>query len=1401
MSQQQKDALKSFFMLFGTDLTFRVGLPSGTLASKKEDSIFSCNGNKSANLPSFLQGEEMLVIDAPIKVALHQDSKNKVIENLRRSKTYMQKSPSQGLCFNHRAAANKPSYEAVVKAIIESCFVPKAKQHAIHIADFGMKANIEPGSHSCSGNKLFAGMASLRKCGFCVALLQYDIGFTVPIQPKKLIQVSCCDNKKRKFNQTDHKFSMLSKSTKDVYPLHTVPDKLEKNKISGTILLKKNIKDWKDGGRAFKLCKSSLNMEVQADKDYSDTIFNEEEDIEKWELVAELYRKSSGSGDENNCNNHAFSINPNTLYSVKIYSTISHVLMQNRNKFPLHFLDMYHIGKRSFQHLQNLMRYIDVLSKEAFLVVRDHGIGLRVEFSIRPPPDKSGESVRYNAHYSDILAHVYFAIHDLLHSQEYKIKVTEIDPQVIRSKLLILTNQISQYLKVRASLPFNKVYKNPRVTAWLQAHVSLMLITAGLIPDFGLRFLHSWAKDGDRYDPYKQAKTMGFISKNGRVPDDSKMLPLEVECKLKCFLLYKLKFSKNGVDVILDFIRNFKPLHNARYWYQNLPYYDKLKLSMSLLSEIIPHLSNLMAKEKFAMKNIKALEKTFKEIPINEHMEWERGDQWWVLIGSEGNIRNKYGNKIQPTDPICKMIHSLFQLGVFFDSERIMFLHLLAKFILGYHSIKAIQNRAKHLELDPAVHSLLMRHASSEHSHLSNSDLSMICTSLNLGLLQAKREMYIKALCKRYGFPVEGVTFNLSKGNHQSTTIECINSLLNKVMEADMVVELPSKGPKTTYLRNADNISITIMDLSVVMSKDSSKPATEAPPMTQLFVSKDGYEVITSCLNLSDSSQVQSRIRSSLDAFLSKSFFIQDIFLGSDGRRYPTFKGMNCLQELQSSLNFQLLVKGNFSNIIQAFNFLPYVILPVVSLLYETNIMFYDMKSNHTHLYVYHHSKIIVYKVDGVNIIPQIMCLVVSLQTDDCYSWNRIIGGCDTKQKLKYRDIEAINHQSVDKGLFIGRVKTGTSLDKILPGHKIQRCRSNGIIDTLNKILIELKHKHVESDNLLGMIPFIEELSACGRPCAGFSPSIIQNCSYMSLPLHALTVYLKNTNQVELRHHTVCPIFCLKYKISLAVLEYSNRSRVTYFYGFNQALDKVECQKRKGYNILLDRCNIIYISCSSNTFGYYQSNEGHKIYTKSQLEMLQTKYSHMTPVFFQECMTKLTNAHNIIVVDINVLQDHSLRMHVTTAVLHTYITSTLCTPTTLIQKDVAHHALILIFPYNKDIKKWESCILHHPLQEQEEDANTKLKALAPCIEIELYHTEYIKGIVPEDCESGFYMLLYTIISHKSSSMTNFKKAMMKLRTEKNISTKTRDWIHQIMNNERDVDYVPQWIKELVVFEV
>ena len=1391
MSSEKIQCIKEFFYLFGTKMTFSCGLPNSVIGSKNKDGIFSCKDGGSEHVPQRYKGNEMLVIDTPLKVALHKDCKERLISNLTKKGVFLSKSDSEGLCFNTQASSNKPQYSAMVDAIIQSCYVDELDEYYIHLADFGMKMIIDTGSSECSLRKCFNQISKMRKNRLVVEITQLDIGFMVPSGINQLIQLSTT-----KTAQGAKAQGLLDHSDLKIYPTHEVSI----NAITNTSSTNANANTKNHGNNhRSRVQRGTISLKKRAwDKCNHFIYISDEEDYpdDKEDLVCRLFSTEDNISNDSRdlCND--ITIHTGTIHSLKVYSSLSHVLMQNRMKFPMSFMDMAKVGERSFIHIQNLLKHLETSASQALNVVKQCGIYTRIEVSIRP--HHMDTIMRETGHYNDFLAHVYISMCEFFNKERYKFHVTYLDPEIIETKALSMISEMKPLLKMRSSTKFNDIYSCHAMTSWLQAHMSLLMITIGLAPGFSLRFLQPWIENKDRYDPYKRGIEICNIHLRHSQQEPQSGEDLYIHRSRVKRILISNGMSSVGVNILMQFIEQFNQKSNTVHWYKKLPLNDKLILSMNLTSDIIPAITRQDNKQttSFIQNEI---------FPDNED-ENEDNHHWWLLLGSSNNIGEyRTSHQIQeaplPSDPTCFTINCLMELDIFTDHRRPTFTKLLCEYIVNCHDNKFVIENVNEMERSyNDAFATLNKCAKNDQSYLSNCDLQKICNAFSITLpnktTNQKNVIYLQAICERYRFPCEGVTYDMSK----RLNFEGMNESLNQVMGMDLVMKLPLRGNiQNMYYRNADNTSIRLV------APENVKQDVSPTLIPMSVPKKGGYEFMSICLN-TDQSFHQKKLRSMLYNALSNESDLQNLFLSSDGKVNADFCGHNTLQQLEDDKKFKLLLIMQFDLLMMAFNFLPDILLPIISIVYEQTIICYNKPKNETKIYVCDQHRSITYVFPSLDVKPTIKCdIIMSIETDNTYTRHRLSNGLTllpcppTRYKDKSNAQYSVHNNTAHMFSNIGMRRSSTSYQNILPDGNFSRARS--FFQSLEKLVSVMEYKFISTDNVFGIIPFFEELISSGNYFQLFSDSVKEVSPKLSLPLNAITKYLRDTNKNDLSHKILCPIFCLMFKISIGVIDYSaQKKRKTYFYGYDHMMGNVHCVVMEKY-IVFDHCNtILYLFSSNKSTGYYKPRKGSHLMKQSYLLLLETKFSHLSDICFKLAVEKVSSAHNIEVIPENNIERHRLRPHTRTATLLTNAMSASPKGTTyaeIIQLDVLHHAIVLVFPFQEATRKWEACIVHHRHQHFE-DVHEKLTSFFSEVDTKnTYIFHCVKGVAYNDCESAFYMIIFMLVGHNTKSYSDFITSIGRLRKEENLHQKAREYVYEIMNNKREQTFIPRWIEQLL----
>ena len=75
---------------------------------------------------------------------------------------------------------------------------------------------------------------------------------------------------------------------------------------------------------------------------------------------------------------------------------------------------------------------------------------------------------------------------------EYEFHFKYIDSLPTQTKVMTLISEALTFMRFKASNLFNMVYCDPRLTVWLRAHLSQLLITTGFAPEYGTKHLNKW---------------------------------------------------------------------------------------------------------------------------------------------------------------------------------------------------------------------------------------------------------------------------------------------------------------------------------------------------------------------------------------------------------------------------------------------------------------------------------------------------------------------------------------------------------------------------------------------------------------------------------------------------------------------------------------------------------------------------------------------------------------------------------------------------------------------------------------------------------------------------------------------------------------------------------------------
>jgi hypothetical protein len=1089
----KKNAVRTFLRLFGTEWTLRCGIPKSVPGSTRVDGIFSCyddDNKKCQHIPTYLQGNEMLVIDTPVKIALHKSCKTKLTNTLLERKIHLTPHEGEGgLCFIARRAANLPNYFDVVEAILESCFVESNKLYTIHVADFGCKKKIMPGNPLCPFLELCNKLDHMREIGVSVENCQTDVAFTIPAPPRRVVQLSC---KRRRNNGDPFYKSVLTGSTLQIHPIHGIPlgddgEGIVKDKLAGTVSLKKSAVKWQD---------NTNNHIIIGEGEY-----RELDSINC--LIGNLY-STNDSNDHTEGFEH-ISINPNCVQSIKAYSDIFHYFAQHRHDFPLHEKDIYHIGSRQIISLKRLLKEIVLSTTQAFDDLSDYPACSRIEISIRATHN---DKLRSAGHYSDILVGVVLAINELCKGKEFNFDCNYSDPEPLRNHLIALESEVNSILHFRSEYKFNQIYPNNRTTMWLRAMVTLMMITAGMAPQSGLKHITNWHNDPDRFDPYKRSDCL-----NDKPQVD--ILSSEIDSKIDDIrddfnrMLKKRGFSRDGASSLVNFTCCTTRTMSSLELYELLILEDKLLLSRHLITEIIPFLANHLSKDNEdhdKMNEYNAETRT--------HQPQEMIEVPWVPFDFNNNC-------IPTANSISRGIHRISTLASFSEFKRPLFLPILYSFIIGCHNHLC----DIHTDLPPATRKKLGDCIAGNES-LSNKDFQHLCHIIGINAATANQSngYYIRQICRKFGFPCENVDYYEIKVYGKRITREKRNKLLNEVIKSDLVKQIEIPGVrKVTIFRNANNETIKIDRKNTVMEKI---PITIERGQVCYF----GYEAMKMISGVCDPSCNNELFRNHISTRLQNiARKLSNIFLCESGQCMEGFEDATDLASLECCHEFQLKFDPCLHKIHKVSKFIPHIMIPLLSFATEKNIAFYDTTTMKTHIYTHQERKCIVYSIDSHDYRPIKHCTIIVGNERNRFSLQQ-----HTAIQMLPNNIQVAPQELRNTCLSNIRTVKHTNKNNTLPHISGTKKSFFGAVSNAMKAKFGEPKSHPLLDNPVDM-SLLEQLSTCRTPPTLFDNSIMENCEVLRRPLRAVLNYLKTKDKNDLNHKLICPLVCLKYKTPFGI--------------------------------------------------------------------------------------------------------------------------------------------------------------------------------------------------------------------------------------------------------------------------
>ena len=1377
------DALRRYLLAFGGSSPCKCGFPLMATGSRTKDGIFGCRDNSGQHLPPILQGKEMLVLDTPVKIALHMSCKHRLIDWLT-SKDYFFKAASDlsGLCFDTKYMANKPPYCVLIEGIIACCSVvgeysPFGESvHIVHVADIGFRLPLPNFLHLTT---CILPMTDRNEPYIEVEIAQVDIAFSCKQEKSKLIQARCCTNPSIPNN------SLLQGSSVNIFPIHTVPPligpTLRSEMLRGTIQLKK--RKWDCGKNIIHLCDTEDDV-TMVDNGHHNGV----------QEITDLFLTSKKEG----ISRDSISVISSSIYSLKAYSTIAHVLLQSRSKFPLTFKDMFGVGKRSIESLQSLVVNADKSQQQAFSVAKEQGLSFRIEVSIRP---HSNDPLRKKGHFNDILLLACVAISEFCFL--HKPVIALIPTISIETESMKLISEARDLLRTRQAIKFESRFKCQRATEWLRFHLSLMLITIGICPSFQAKYINQWLNNEHRFDPNDRAVSrQNDLERNS----NSNRSDLKLSRLLKR-TLSRLHFPNQVANDFESVLKNFliDPKRiDCRKVYTDLNFKAKHMLAYNMWRDIIPTMLELNKLEDCNEDNANNMEDKDEDCILHYDGDWmpDTNPRW-----------NDY-TKDAPDHPLGLSLHFLSIMSNFWIHRRQAFNQtILSSFVLKCHESVILSH--------PEIKNVALMNILIQSSHgskiLTIKEMFQVCDELcgNSRTRGHKSEAYyLQILHECYNFPCSEKSFE-TEGNVKDTER---NIILNQILRLDLVHTVSETIVTKKLDRYADNSCIDIPKSLHIFRLGSQSVFETCHKDNNLFL------ILKKSLNLKESSCIRQIVQDYLSTIVQN---LEYMFLTENGTTNVPFQGMenwNVLVTKFPSLEVKSTAGVTSTLDMSVQDEFHQVMFAICSLVYESDITFHNSQSGITYFFATCHCRSVIYthKTDQshtdvltesnspnhTDVLTESNSpnhLIFQLGFDGTYNWIKIL-----KHHHPSSGVNSISPLG-------GNVQKVSKLTLVSPGMKKGTSKTN-FHESISKLLKAMDVNYMEDDDVneddnFGLRPFLNELSSSRHVpnrFQGFHKDVVLQCGTLGMSLRTVSSLLKDGDLKLMCHRFLCPIICLKYSnLTLGVIENVDGAKSTYFYAYNSLVKQVCCVKHKGICILTSRPETLYLYTNRTTWSYWypsaMSNLRNEIKWWKHHKCIIGKYAYAGIRSFRRYLQSINDVYLLnIFWNIGNMKNFDFRPETPEKLI-------LCIRLTInsgniayfSQWDVEHHAVVLIFPGINKMESWDACIVHHPDQDPslvKKHLVDSILSFAPKTGTYLPHC--IKGFSSGACDFGFFIILCAYIGSQCLNFHDYVTAINRLQGEGNLGAKSRLWMHNVVENEDSrkktpsCHKTPYWIRQI-----
>jgi len=618
--------------------------------------------------------------------------------------------------------------------------------------------------------------------------------------------------------------------------------------------------------------------------------------------------------------------------------------------------------------------------------------------------------------------------------------------------------------------------------------------------------------------------------------------------------------------------------------------------------------------------------------------------------------------------------------------------------------------------------------------------------------------------------------------------------MINLALNQDLSILLVQDHQKALFHRISENIIVEVILQSKVL-----RPCNEFLSSTSLE-HHNLYYLMSIILH----SKSESCMRQILFNTISKSKKrLQDTFLTSEGITSKFFKKINTLNELENTHQFSLRKQEDtIPKFVMSIRYEPEIIFSFVSYVYQKNIVYYDTLKKTTQVYMFWKSRCIKYTTKGCNWFPTIKSVIVRQDDHKMFKYQQITES-ESRQPLINRETSELFSLAPIGGRLSSEIRLN-----LLPNRK-RTSAGLHIYAAISKLLNNLDERYLENSDhgnwnsdCLGLKSFILELSRSRltqHQC--FHHSVIVHCDLLGAPLRVLASWLLQNHSSQVTHKLLCPLLCLKHhNVMFGVFDYNHRKKETYFYAYNPFLNMVETKKYPNYISLIDRNQTLYLYSSPSRSEYFVPDDSQASYLENNWKWdhsMNGKYCHLGLHGFEHCLEQLKVSYNANVFNSHEeMKDYNWRPEYPNCVIKsTKLTDQSKKLSCFSHSGIPHIALILIFSTSGIAQEWDSCIVHHPNQDEESALSHLSAFLEDSPSPGTYNTTCIKGSYVEHCESGFYMLLYAYLAMEANGQNNFLTLMNKAKEEPDLKSKCQQWIQAIMRTKSRVNL--PWLNQLI----